>query len=100
MTRIDESQVRKVARLARLELSDDEVHLFSGQLAAVLDYVKQLDQIDTSGIDPLHHPISLADVVRPDEPHTPLSADQALANAPARHGDFFKVPAVLDGSAG
>lgn len=95
-----EAEVRRVARLARLRLSDSEVLEFAPQLGRILDYVRQIEQIDTSGVEPLSHPIPIRDVVREDVPHEPLSAEQALANAPQREGDFFKVPAVLDPGAG
>ncbi len=97
---IDESQVRHIARLARLNLSEAEVQRFSGQLAAILDYVKQLQEVDTSSVEPLVHPLALTDVLREDHPHTPFEAARALANAPQREGDFFKVPAILDPAGG
>ncbi|TWT44118.1 Glutamyl-tRNA(Gln) amidotransferase subunit C [Phycisphaerae bacterium RAS1] len=95
-----EAEVRRVARLSRLNLSESEVREFAPQLGRILDYVRQVEQIDTTGVAPLAHPVPLRDVVRDDVPHEPLSPDQALANAPEREGEFFKVPAVLDPGAG
>jgi len=97
---IDAAQVRHIAKLSRLKLTPAEVQLFAGQLAAILDYVRQLESVDTQGVAPLAHPLPLTNVVREDEPGMPLDGEQALANAPQREGRFFKVPAVLDPSAG
>ena len=93
---VDEAQVRRVARLARLKLSDQEVRQFTGQLAAILEYSRQLEEIDTEGVAPLAHPLSPAGVMRDDEPQSGLNPESALANAPARVGDLFSVPPILD----
>ncbi len=85
-----------VARLARLELSEAERATLTAQLGAVLDYVEQLRAVDTTGVEPLAHPLPVHNVFRADEPAPSLSPDEALANAPARRGPFFAVPAVLD----
>jgi aspartyl-tRNA(Asn)/glutamyl-tRNA(Gln) amidotransferase subunit C len=95
---MDIEQVRKVARLARLDLSDADMALMAQQLSAILDYVDQLKQLDTEGIEPLAHPLPLQNVFRPDESEQSLPVDEALRNAPSRLGDFFGVPAVLDAS--
>jgi aspartyl-tRNA(Asn)/glutamyl-tRNA(Gln) amidotransferase subunit C len=89
-------QVAKVALLARLELSPDDLARFAQQLSAILDYVDLLQQADTAGVEPLAHPLPIQNVFRPDEPQLSLPTDAALANAPDRQGDFFGVPAVLD----
>ena len=89
-------QVGWVAHLARLELTPAERELMAKQLSAILDYVDQLKQVDTDGVEPLAHPLKIHNVFRDDAPATSLQVDQALANAPDRQGDFFGVPAVLD----
>jgi aspartyl-tRNA(Asn)/glutamyl-tRNA(Gln) amidotransferase subunit C len=89
-------QVGWVAHLARLELSDAELTAMTAQLGAILDYVEQLRQVDTDGVEPLAHPLPLENVFRDDEPVPSLPVDEALANAPDRRGDFYGVPAVLD----
>jgi aspartyl-tRNA(Asn)/glutamyl-tRNA(Gln) amidotransferase subunit C len=89
-------QVRWVAHLARLELGADELALLTGQLSKIVDYVHLLQQVDTEGVEPLAHALDVRDVFRPDEPRPSLAVDEALANAPARQGDFYRVPAVLD----
>ena len=87
---------RWVAHLARLELSDAELATLTGQLSAIVDYVAQLQQLDTEGVEPLAHALAVQNVFRADEPAPCLPADEALANAPDRRGDFYGVPAVLD----
>ena len=89
-------QVRWVAKLARLELGDAELEAMTRQLGRIVDYVAQLQQVDTEGAEPLAHALDVSKVFRPDEPAPSLPADQALANAPKRSGDFYSVPAVLD----
>ena len=89
-------QVQWVAHLARLALSADELAAMTRDLSAIVDYVNQLQQVPTTGVEPLAHPLDLANVFRPDEPAPSLSPDAALANAPQRRGDFYSVPAVLD----
>jgi aspartyl-tRNA(Asn)/glutamyl-tRNA(Gln) amidotransferase subunit C len=93
---IDEAEVRRIAKLARLKLSDDEVRLFAGQLAEILDYVKQIELLDTDGVEPLAHALPVTDVLREDEPHESLSQRQALANAPETQRGYFRVPTVID----
>ena len=88
--------VRKVASLARLELSPAELATMTEQLSAILNYFDQLKQVPTDGVEPLAHPLKVHNVFRADEPAPSLPVDLALANAPDRQGDFFGVPAVLD----
>jgi aspartyl-tRNA(Asn)/glutamyl-tRNA(Gln) amidotransferase subunit C len=97
---IDEAEVRHVAKLARLKLSDDEVRLFTRQLVKILDYVRQIESLDTAGVEPLAHALPVTNVLRPDEPRTGLTRDQALANAPETENGCFRVPSVLDPHAG
>jgi len=89
-------EVRWVAHLARLELSDDELATLTPQLSAIVDYVKQLQQVNTDGVEPLAHALEMNNVFRADEPAPSLPVDAALANAPDRRGDFYAVPAVLE----
>jgi aspartyl-tRNA(Asn)/glutamyl-tRNA(Gln) amidotransferase subunit C len=89
-------EVKKVAKLARLELPANDLARMQSQLSAILDYVKQLEELDTEGVEPLAHPLPITNVFRPDEPVPSLSPDAALQNAPDRVGDYFGVPAVFD----
>lgn len=97
---LTETEVRHVAKLARLKVSDQEVKTFTVQLGAILEYVAQLQQLDTTDVEPLAHALPVRNVFRDDEIQPSLSNDQALANAPQRDGEFFSVPKVLgDGGA-
>lgn len=94
--KIDETQVRHVATLSRLELTGEEAAQFSSQLSAILEYVEQLDQLDTDDVEPTAHPLPLRNVLRRDEPDDPIGISDALANAPQRADSFFKTPKVID----
>ena len=89
-------QVRWVAHLARLELSDADLETMTRQLSAIIDYVNQLQQVDTQGIEPLAHPLPIHNVFRDDQPAPSLPVEAALANAPNRRDGFYGVPAVLE----
>lgn len=98
--RIDQEQVRKVAKLARLELDEGEVEEFSGQLSAILEYFEKMDELDTDDVEPLAHCLPISNVLREDVDRESLGTEAALANAPQRDGEFFKVPKILDGGSG
>jgi aspartyl-tRNA(Asn)/glutamyl-tRNA(Gln) amidotransferase subunit C len=89
-------QVKKVATLARLELSDADLGKMADQLNAILGYVDQLAGVNTDGVEPLAHPLPVQNVFRDDVPVPSLPVDAALQNAPTRLADFFGVPAVFD----
>jgi len=95
---IDKKVVKHVALLSRLELDDKDLELYSSQLAAILSYINKLDEIDTKDVQPTSHPLSsLKNVFRKDILKKSLDMDEVLKNAPAREGDFFKVPQVIEG---
>lgn len=89
-------EVRRLARLARLELTDAELATMTGQLSRIVAYVAQLQQVDTEGVEPLAHALDVHNIFRADEPTPSLAVADALANAPKRSGDFYSVPAVLE----
>ena len=89
---ISRDEVVHVARLARLELSDEELDRFGAQLSAILDAVGKVAELDLSGVEPTAHPLDLVNVWAEDEPRPSLPVEEALANAPAREGNFFRVP--------
>jgi aspartyl-tRNA(Asn)/glutamyl-tRNA(Gln) amidotransferase subunit C len=91
---ISRDEVVHVARLARLELSEDELDRFGDQLSAILDAVGKVAELDLSDVEPTSHPLDLANVWAEDEPRPSLPLDDALANAPEREGNFFQVPAA------
>jgi len=98
--KIDQAQVKKVAKLSRLQLSEEEVKEFAGQLSAILDYMEKLNELDTAGVEPLAHCLPITNVFRTDEVKESLGTEKTLANAPQKDGDFFKVPKILDDSSG
>lgn len=89
-------EVRRIAVLARLELSPEEERLFQGQLSAVLDYVRQLEELDVSAVEPMTHALAEAPPLREDEVLPGLGAEEAVRAAPAREGTFFKVPRIIE----
>ena len=93
---IDEAQVRKVAKLARLDLTDTEVAEFAGQLSAILGYVARMNELNTDGVEPLAHCLPISNVFREDIVKDSLGTEKTLANAPQRDGSFFKVPKILE----
>ena len=90
---IDRETVVHVARLARLDLRPDEVERLTGELGAILDAVSTVSELDLAGVPPTSHPLDLVNVWAEDEPRPSLPVEEALANAPEREGDFFRVPA-------
>lgn len=93
--RITRDDVRHVATLARLEVSEQELDVFTGQLAAVLAHADDVASLDTAGVPPTAHPLPLENVLRPDEVRPSLDRAEVLAQAPAVEDDRFKVPPVL-----
>ena len=87
--------VAKVALLARLRLSDDELSVMTQQLAQIVEYVEQLNELDTDDVEPMAHAVELSNVFAADELLASLPRDEALANAPKRDDECYRVPAVL-----
>lgn len=95
---IDKKIVQHVALLSRLKLSEEELALYSGQLASILSYIDKLNEIDTKDTPPTSHALStLKNVFRKDEIKPSLSVEEALANAPEEKDGFFKIPKVIEG---
>jgi aspartyl-tRNA(Asn)/glutamyl-tRNA(Gln) amidotransferase subunit C len=90
---ISRDEVLHVARLARLELTEDEVERFREQLNAILEAVGKVAELDLSGVEPTAHPLELVNVWADDAPRPSLTVEEALANAPDRDGALFRVPA-------
>ncbi|MFG0333346.1 MAG: Asp-tRNA(Asn)/Glu-tRNA(Gln) amidotransferase subunit GatC [Maioricimonas sp. JB049] len=91
-------QVRKVARLARLKLTDEELQRLAPQLSDVLKYIDILSEVDTDDVEPMAHAIEVHNVLRPDEAGPSLPREQALANAPNSDGRYFLVPQIIEGA--
>jgi aspartyl-tRNA(Asn)/glutamyl-tRNA(Gln) amidotransferase subunit C len=90
--------VRRIARLARLELDAGEAERYREQLSAILGYVEQLQALDLAGVEPMTHALAAGDdaPLRPDEVQRSLDPEEALADAPAREGTFFEVPRIIE----
>ena len=96
--RIDQDMVRHIGKLSRIELSEEQVATFSRQLEQIAEYFAKLAELDTEGVEPMPHAIDMRNVLAADEPQSSLLPSQALANAPQRDGDLFKVPRVIGDS--
>jgi aspartyl-tRNA(Asn)/glutamyl-tRNA(Gln) amidotransferase subunit C len=92
MAEIDREQLLHVARLARLELRDDELERLGTQLNDILAAVSKVSELDLDDVPPTSHPLDVVNVWGEDEPHESLPLEEALANAPDREGGYFKVP--------
>ena len=92
MPGISRDEVLHVARLARLELTDDEVAKFQEQLSDILEAVSKVSQLDLSDVPPTAHPLEIANAWAEDEPHACLTHDEVFANAPDREDDHFRTP--------
>jgi aspartyl-tRNA(Asn)/glutamyl-tRNA(Gln) amidotransferase subunit C len=90
------AEVERIARLSRLDLSSEEAERMRSQLEAILDYVGQLQRVDTTGVPPTAHVLPLVNVMREDEVRPSYPPQAMLANAPEPEGDLFRVPKILE----
>ena len=95
MSQISADDVRKVAQLARLELPEEKIATYTGQLERILDYVAHLEQVDTNGIPPTTRAVEVVNVTRADRVEPSEIREDLLNLAPQREGDFFRVPKIL-----
>lgn len=93
--RISRDEVAHVARLAFLDLSEEELDTYTTQLAAVLEHAEDVEALDLAGVAPMAHPLPLRNVFRPDEPIAGLDRNEVLAQAPDAENGRFRVPAIL-----
>jgi len=93
--KITRQEVEHVALLARLNLSETEIEQFTGQLDAILMYMDKLNELDTKDVEPTSHVIEVGNVVREDQVGDSIPVEDALANAPDKEDDFFKVPRII-----
>jgi aspartyl-tRNA(Asn)/glutamyl-tRNA(Gln) amidotransferase subunit C len=100
MSRITAEEVRELAVLARLALSEQEIARMTGDLDAILDYVDAMREMDTAGVEPMTHAVPFDCPLRADEVAPSLPVDEALANAPRREASFFQVPRIVPGPGG
>jgi aspartyl-tRNA(Asn)/glutamyl-tRNA(Gln) amidotransferase subunit C len=94
--KITAKEVRYVADLARLELSPEEVELFTGDMNRILDFMDQLNELDTGGVEPTSHVLSLKNVFREDVVGDSLTVEEVLSNAPRREKGHFVVPKIIE----
>ncbi|MBI2372140.1 MAG: Asp-tRNA(Asn)/Glu-tRNA(Gln) amidotransferase subunit GatC [Deltaproteobacteria bacterium] len=94
--KITRAEVEHVATLARLALTEAEAEAFTAQLDQILTYMEKLNELDTRGIEPTAHAVTIAPVLREDEVRPSLPPAAALSNAPAREAECFKVPRVIE----
>ena len=95
MTKINKEEVKKVAHLARLELDEHEINNHAEQLEKILEYIKQLEKIDTDGVPSTTRAIEVINVLRKDENKNSDCRDELLELAPSREDKFFKVPKII-----
>jgi aspartyl-tRNA(Asn)/glutamyl-tRNA(Gln) amidotransferase subunit C len=93
---ITREEVQHVAMLFRMSLSEEEIARLQQQLSQIIDYFQVLQQVDTEGVPPTSHTLSLENVMRADEPQPSYPPEDILANAPLSEGGFFRVRAVLE----
>jgi aspartyl-tRNA(Asn)/glutamyl-tRNA(Gln) amidotransferase subunit C len=94
--KITKDVVEYVAHLGRLDLDPDEVELYTQQVDSILEYMDQLNELDTEGIEPTSHPMPVVCVLRDDIAKDSLSVDASTQNAPEKRGSFFKVPPIIE----
>ena len=95
MSRITADDVRKVAKLARLELPEAKIATYTGQLERILDYVAHLEEVDTTDVPPTTRAVEVVNVTRADAVEPTPVREELLDQAPQREGDFFRVPRIL-----
>jgi aspartyl-tRNA(Asn)/glutamyl-tRNA(Gln) amidotransferase subunit C len=93
-------EVRHVAKLSRLRLSEDEVQNFTEQLSKVLGYMSKLGELNVEGVEPMAHALDMTNVLREDRERPGMTPDAVLANAPDAEPPFFKVPKVIEDEGG
>jgi len=94
--KITREEVEHVARLARLELTEEEKEQMRAQLDSILRYMEKLNELDTTAVEPTSHAIPMVNVMREDELRPSLPQEEALANAPDRQDVFFRVPRIIE----
>ena len=94
--KLSTKEVEDVARLARLEVTDKETEKFTAQLNDILGYIDKLNEIDTTGVEPMTHAIAVTNAFREDKIVDSIGTEKSLSNAPDGRGEFFRVPKVID----
>ena len=92
---VTKNDVKKIAELSRLEFSETELENYTTEMNKILEYVEKLNELDTTNVEPLSHPIENSNVFREDKVHTSIEREKALKNAPDSTSEHFKVPKVI-----
>lgn len=93
---ITADEIKWIAHLSRLELKPDELIAASTQLSSILNYINQLQEVNTDHVEPLAHALDVSNVFREDALKESINVNEALANAPDRQGNFYGVPAIFE----
>jgi aspartyl-tRNA(Asn)/glutamyl-tRNA(Gln) amidotransferase subunit C len=96
MAEISKDQVKHVANLARLAITEEEAERFTEQLGSIIKFAEQLNELDTDNVEPTTHVLDLKNVMRKDEPKKWLTQEEALKNAPDKKDGQFRVPSILE----
>lgn len=96
MTDITKDQVKHVAHLARLAITDDEAEKLTEELTAIIGFAEQLNELDTEGVEPTTHVLDMKNVMRKDEPKPWITQEEALKNAPDKKDGHYRVPAIME----
>ncbi|OOE10154.1 MULTISPECIES: Asp-tRNA(Asn)/Glu-tRNA(Gln) amidotransferase subunit GatC [Fictibacillus] len=96
MSRISKDQVKHVAHLARLAVTDEEAEMLTEQLDKIIGFAEELNELDTDNVEPTTHVLELKNILREDEVRNSVSVDEAMKNAPAQKDGQFKVPNILE----
>jgi aspartyl-tRNA(Asn)/glutamyl-tRNA(Gln) amidotransferase subunit C len=96
MSRISIDQVKHVAHLARLAITEEEAAMFQKQLDAIITYAEQLNELDTTNVEPTSHVLAMKNVMREDEPKQGLPIEEVVKNAPDHKDGYIRVPSILE----
>ncbi|MHC0038319.1 Asp-tRNA(Asn)/Glu-tRNA(Gln) amidotransferase subunit GatC [Pseudoneobacillus sp. C159] len=96
MSRISQDEVKHVAHLARLAISEEEVEIFTNQLDAIITFAEQLNELNTDGVEPTSHVLDIKNVLREDKAEQGVPREEVLKNAPEHQNGQFKVPSILE----
>lgn len=96
MSQIQADQVKHVAHLARLAITDEEAEMFTKQLDAIISFAEQLNELDTTGVEPTSHVLDMKNVLREDKPEKGLPVEEVLKNAPDHEDGQVRVPSIIE----
>jgi aspartyl-tRNA(Asn)/glutamyl-tRNA(Gln) amidotransferase subunit C len=92
---VSKEEVEKIAKLAKLKFTDEELKNFTPQMNEILNYMDKLNELDTENVEPLSHPVEQINVFRDDKLNKSVSTEEALKNSPSKDDQYFKVPKII-----